>query len=63
RYDIKDLKVHTGKYVSRRINLNNVLPLLKASYKYQNTMVKQNCIEFFIQNAKEIMEMQETWVY
>ncbi|CAF1051086.1 unnamed protein product, partial [Didymodactylos carnosus] len=61
RYDIKDLKVHSGKYLSQRINLNNVLLLLKAAYKYDNIMVKHYCIEFFIHHAKEIMDMQESW--
>jgi hypothetical protein len=77
RYDIKDLKVHTGrcKYfflilfffkssylvLSSRIDSNNVLMLLKAAYKYDNKLVKQRCIEYFINHAKEIMNIHELW--
>jgi len=61
RYDIKDLKVHTGEYLSSRVDANNVITLLKAAYKYDNLMLKQRCIEYFIQHAKAIMAMHEPW--
>ncbi|CAF2097025.1 unnamed protein product [Rotaria magnacalcarata] len=61
RYDIKDLKVHTGRYLSNRINTTNVLMLLKAAYKYDNKLIKQCCIQYFIRNAKEIMDIHELW--
>jgi hypothetical protein len=61
RYDIKDLKVHTGRFLSSRIDSNNVLMLLKAAYKYDNKLVKQRCIEYFINHAKEIMNIHELW--
>jgi hypothetical protein len=61
RYDIKDLKVHTGRFLSSRIDSNNVLMLLKAAYKYDNKLVKQRCIEYFINHAKEIMAIHELW--
>lgn len=35
--------------------------LLKAAYRYQNTLVKQRCIEYFINHAKEIMDVHELW--
>jgi hypothetical protein len=35
--------------------------LLKAAYKYDNKLVKQRCIEFFINHAKEIMDIHELW--
>ncbi|UJR09021.1 hypothetical protein I4U23_013270 [Adineta vaga] len=61
RYDIKDLKVHTGRFLVNRIDSNNVLMLLKAAYKYDNKLVKQHCIEYFINHAKEIMDIHELW--
>lgn len=35
--------------------------LLKAAYKYDNKLIKQRCIEFFLDNAKEIMAIHELW--
>jgi hypothetical protein len=35
--------------------------LLKAAYKNDNKLVKQRCIEYFINNAKEIMSIHELW--
>lgn len=35
--------------------------LLKAAYKYDNKLIKQRCIEYFINNAKEIMNIHELW--
>ena len=35
--------------------------LLRAAYKYQNLLVKQRCIEYFINHAKEIMDIHESW--
>ncbi|CAF2925525.1 unnamed protein product [Rotaria sp. Silwood2] len=61
RYDIKDLKAHTGRFLSSRIDSNNVLMLLKAAYKYDNKLIRQRCIEYFINNAKEIMAIHEPW--
>lgn len=61
RYDIKDLKVHVGRFVTNRINSNNVLTLIRAAYKYENKMVKQYCIQYFIDHAKEIMDIHERW--
>lgn len=61
RYDIKDLKVHTGRFLADRINSSNILSLLKAAYKYDNKLIKQCCIEYFINNAKEIMAIHELW--
>ncbi|CAF1590154.1 unnamed protein product [Adineta ricciae] len=61
RYDIKDLKVHTGRFLVNRIDSNNVLTLLRAAYKYNNKLVKQYCIEHFITHAKEVMDQHELW--
>lgn len=47
--------------LSNRIDSNNVLMLLKAAYKYDNKLVKQRCIEYFIHHAKEIMNIHELW--
>ena len=47
--------------LSSRIDSNNVLMLLKAAYKYDNKLVKQRCIEYFINHAKEIMNIHELW--
>jgi hypothetical protein len=35
--------------------------LLKAAYKYDNVLVKQHCIEYFLNHAKEIMNIREVW--
>ncbi|CAF0881106.1 unnamed protein product [Adineta steineri] len=61
RYDIKSLKVHTGRYLAHHINTNNILMLIKAAYKYDNVLVKQKCIEYFIDHAKDIMDINELW--
>ncbi|UJR37189.1 hypothetical protein I4U23_029897 [Adineta vaga] len=61
RYDIKSLKVHTGQFISNHINTNNVLMLLKAAYRYDNKHVRQKCIEYFLDHAKEIMDISEVW--
>ncbi|CAF0966416.1 unnamed protein product [Rotaria sp. Silwood1] len=61
RYDIKDLKAHTGRFLSSRIDSNNVLLLLNAAYRYNNTLIKHRCIEYFINNAKEVMDIHEPW--
>ena len=77
RYDIKDLKVHTGRckfsfffiidirfmtsVLSSRIDTSNVLRLLEAAYIFDNKFIKQRCIEYFINNAKEIMSIHELW--
>jgi hypothetical protein len=44
-----------------RIDTSNVLSLLTAAYKYDNKLVKQYCIEYFINHAKEIMNIHELW--
>lgn len=49
------------KVVTNRINSNNVLTLIRAAYKYENKMVKQYCIQYFIDHAKEIMDIHERW--
>ncbi|CAF1087950.1 unnamed protein product [Rotaria sordida] len=61
RYDIKSLKLHTGRFLANRIDTNNVLMLLKAAYRYDNKLIKQRCIEYFINHAKEVMAIHETW--
>jgi hypothetical protein len=35
--------------------------LIKAAYKYDNVLVKQHCVEYFIDHAKEIMAINELW--
>ena len=47
--------------LASRINSNNILMLLEAAYKYENKLVKQRCIEYFINHAKEIMDVHELW--
>lgn len=47
--------------LASRISSNTVLRLLRAAYKYENKLVQQRCIEFFIQNAKEIMGKTDVW--
>ncbi|CAF3476876.1 unnamed protein product [Rotaria socialis] len=61
RYDIKSLKVYSGSFIAEYIELSNVLTLLKSAYDYDNAFVRQKCIEFFIDNAKEVMAMKEPW--
>jgi hypothetical protein len=38
-----------------------VLILIKAAENYKNILVKQQCIEFFIDHAKEIMNINQLW--
>lgn len=47
--------------LSNRIDTSNVLRLLEAAYKFDNKLIKQRCIEYFINNAKEIMSIHELW--
>lgn len=47
--------------LASRIDKTNILMLLKAAYKYDNKLIKQRCIEYFIENAKEIMAIHELW--
>lgn len=47
--------------LAARVNSNNILPLLEAANKYDNKLLKQSCIEHFVNHAKEIMEMHELW--
>ncbi|CAF1662001.1 unnamed protein product [Adineta ricciae] len=61
RYDIKSLKVYTGQFVSSLINTNNVLALLEGAYRYKNKHVRQKCIEYFLDHAKEIMARDSVW--
>lgn len=35
--------------------------LIKAAYKYENKLVRQRCIEYFINHAKEIIGVHELW--
>ncbi|CAF3667655.1 unnamed protein product [Rotaria sordida] len=61
RYDIKSLKVHAAQFLVNHINTNNVLTLIESAYKYDNLLLKQRCIDYFIDNSKEIMDITELW--
>ncbi|CAF3667668.1 unnamed protein product [Rotaria sordida] len=51
RYDIKSLKVYVAQFLVNHINTNNVLRLIEYAYKYDNLLLKQRCIDYFIDNA------------
>ena len=47
--------------LSSRINSNNILQLLIAADRHENKLIKLRCIEYFINHAKEIMDVHELW--
>lgn len=47
--------------IAEHIDAENVLALMESAYNYDNALVRQKCIEFFIDNAKEIMARKEEW--
>ncbi|CAF1494533.1 unnamed protein product [Rotaria sordida] len=61
RYDIKSLKVYVAQFLVNHINTNNVLRLIEYAYKYDNLLLKQRCIDYFIDNGKEVMNITELW--
>ncbi|CAF2611549.1 unnamed protein product [Rotaria sp. Silwood2] len=61
RYDIKSLKVYAAQFLINHINTNNVWKLIEASYVYGNILLKQKCIDYFIENGKEVMGITELW--
>ncbi|CAF3443787.1 unnamed protein product [Rotaria sp. Silwood1] len=61
RYDIKSLKVYTARFLVNHIDTNNVLRLTEAAFLYDNILLKQRCIDYFIDHAREVMDISELW--
>ncbi|CAF2884119.1 unnamed protein product [Rotaria sp. Silwood2] len=61
RYDIKSLKEYTSQFLVNHINKNNVLRLIESAYVYNNLLLKHKCIDYFIDNGKEVMDTNESW--
>ncbi|CAF4145443.1 unnamed protein product [Rotaria sp. Silwood2] len=61
RYDIKSLKEYTSQLLVNHININNVLKLIESAYVYNNLLLKHKCIDYFIDNGKEVMDTNESW--
>ena len=45
----------------RQISMNNILQFIETAYKYNNSLLKQHCITYFLQHSKEIMDIHQTW--
>ncbi|CAF1330248.1 unnamed protein product [Rotaria sordida] len=61
RYDIRSLKAYTTQFLINHINTNNVLTLIESAYKYNNTLLKQRCTDYFVDNGKAIIDVSESW--
>ncbi|CAF4679352.1 unnamed protein product, partial [Rotaria sp. Silwood2] len=53
RYDIKSLKKYTAQFLVNDIKTDNVLKYLAIAYKYDSKLLKQKCIDYFIDNGRE----------
>ncbi|CAF3871172.1 unnamed protein product [Rotaria sp. Silwood1] len=61
RYDIKSLKVYTAQFLINHINRHNILRLIESAYIYNNILLKQSCIDYFIDHGREVMDVSELW--
>ncbi|CAF3360384.1 unnamed protein product [Rotaria sp. Silwood2] len=61
RYDIKSLKEYTSQFLVNDIKIDNVLKYLGIAYKYDSKLLTQKCIDYFIDNGREVMDRKELW--
>lgn len=45
----------------RHIDHNNILTLLRAAYRYDNIVLKNNCINYFLKYSKQIINIHQLW--